>query len=61
MIYDWIRDGRAIDGGESCYLTPDDLLVGRKRKVETPTGGWYRFYNKLSVNQTGMQAGQLVL
>ena len=40
MISDWIRDGRAMAGGVSRSATAAKPSGGRKRKGETPTGGF---------------------
>ena len=48
-------------GGVSGYPTAASSSGGRKRKEETPMGGWYMFYGKSSVQHTGPQAGRAVL
>ena len=51
-----------MSGGVPGYPTAAVSLGGQKRKGETPTGGgWYKFYGKSSVCQTGPRTGRAVL
>ena len=48
-------------GGVLDYLTAAGSSGWRKRKVETPMEGWYKFYGKSLVYHMGLQSGQAVL
>ena len=59
-ISDQSRDVQALAGGVSQSATASGPSGGRKRKGETPTGGWYSFYGK-SPKPTGPRGGRAVL
>ena len=56
-ISNWIRDGQAMAGGVSIYLTAAGPLGGQKRKGETPTG---EFGTNSTVSRSSRQAREMV-
>ena len=43
------------------YLKAASISGGQKQKGESTTGGWYKFYGKMFVYQTGTHASRVVL